>query len=144
MEEIVRYPNCFVCGENNSHGLKARFFWDGNKAVTEVTATTAFEGYRGIFHGGVIGSLLDEVMIKAILAQGKYVVTAEMTIRFHEPARVGDNLIFVGKVKKQRGRIWVTEGEARTADGRVLATGVGKYIEAKEELRAELTRSLKE
>ena len=140
MQEIIRYPNCFVCGERNSHGLKARFYWDGKEAITEVTASEAFEGYRGIFHGGVISSLIDEVMIKAILAQGKFVDELE----FLEPARVGDKLTFVGKVKQQRGRVWVTEGECRTSDGRVLATGSGKYVEAKEELRAELTRSLEE
>jgi uncharacterized protein (TIGR00369 family) len=142
MQEIIRYPNCFVCGENNSHGLKARFFWNGKEAVTEVTATEAFEGYRGIFHGGVIGSLLDEVMIKAILAQGIFVVTAEMTVRFHEPARVGEKLTFVGKIKHQRGRVWVTEGTACRADGTVIASSTGKYVEAREDLREELTRSL--
>ena len=47
MKEVLKYANCFVCGDENHHGLKARFFYDGEKATTEVTASPEFEGYRG-------------------------------------------------------------------------------------------------
>ena len=75
MKEVAKYPHCFVCGDQNVHGLKAKFFFDGEKAFTEVTADGSFEGYRGIYHGGIIATLLDEVMIKAILAQPVTAVT---------------------------------------------------------------------
>ena len=141
MKEIVRYPNCFVCGEKNQSGLRARFYWDGHEARTTVVTTDAFEGYRGILHGGVISSLLDEVMIKAVLAQEHFVVTAEMSVRFLQPARVGETLNFVGRIIRNRGRVFFTYGEAMRENGAVIATASGKYIDAAR-LHEELRRSL--
>ncbi len=142
MEEILRYKNCFVCGDQNAHGLKARFYYDGSAAYTHLTATEDFEGYRGIFHGGIIAALLDEVMIKAILATGVYAVTAEMTVRYKLPIHTGDNLTFRGKVTSHKGRIYTTEGEVTNQSGLVLAESTGKYIEAKPDLKQELQKSL--
>jgi len=141
MKEVLRYSNCFVCGDQNRHGLKAKFYYDGEKAVTEITAHEDFEGYRGIYHGGVISSLLDEVMIKAILAQEKYVVTVELTVRYFLPVRVGDKVLFSGRVTRQKGRVIFTEGEATGPDGQIFASATGKYVEAGDELRSELVKS---
>lgn len=142
MKEIVKYANCFVCGDQNNHGLQAKFFLDGDKAVAHVTASQRFEGYRGIYHGGVLSSLLDEVMIKAILAEQRYAVTVELTIRFIAPVRVGDKLTLSGKITKTKGKITFTEGQATGSDGRVFATASGKYIEAGPGLKEQLLKSV--
>lgn len=135
MKEVVKYANCFVCGDKNDHGLKARFFFDGAEASSEITATGDKEGYHGIFHGGIISTMLDEVMIKAILAQDIYVVTAEMNIRFLKPVMVGDKVRFTGRVTRSKGRVYFTEGEATGPNGDTFATATGKYIEAGGELK---------
>lgn len=142
MKEVLKYSNCFVCGDQNDHGLKAKFYYDGEKAITEVTAHGDFEGYRGIYHGGVISSLLDEVMIKAILAEEKYVVTVELTVRYFLPVRVGEKVRFTGKVTKRKGRVTFTEGEATGSDGQVFATATAKYVEAGEDLKGQLMKSI--
>jgi len=142
MKEVAKYSGCFVCGDKNESGLKARFFYDGEQAVTEVVALEQFEGYRGIYHGGVITTLLDEVMIKAILAQDKYVVTAELTVRFRRPARTGDKIRLVGRVIKSKGRVFFTEGKATNEEGQVLVTATGRYVEADSELKPALMNSV--
>ena len=142
MKEVLKYANCFVCGDENHHGLKAKFFFDGEKAITEVTASPDFEGYRGIYHGGVISSLLDEVMIKAILAQEKYVVTVELTIRYQAPVMIGDRITFTGKLMKSKGRVYFTEGEATGPEGQVFATATAKYVEAGPEMKEQLMKSI--
>lgn len=141
MKEILKYSNCFICGEKNIHGVKARFFYDGEKAFTEVEASEKFEGYRGIYHGGVVASLLDEVMIKAILALDVFAVTREMTVKYLKPVRVGDKLKFSGKVIKTKGRLFMTEGEVSDDSGNIYASASGKYIEAKDDLRETLLKS---
>ena len=98
MKEVLRYPNCFVCGDLNPGGLKAKFFFDGQKAYTEITTDSRFEGYKGIYHGGVLSSLLDEIMIKAILANERFAVTAEMTVRFLLPVKIGEKLSITGSL----------------------------------------------
>lgn len=141
MEEVLRYKNCFVCGDQNPHGLQAKFFYDGRTAQTNLVATEAFEGYKGIYHGGIIAALLDEVMIKAILATGVYSVTAEMTIRYKRPVRTGDALTFRGVIAYKKGKVYLTEGEVVDQNGVAYAEASGKYIEAGLELRQELQKS---
>ncbi|UCE24600.1 MAG: PaaI family thioesterase, partial [Candidatus Zixiibacteriota bacterium] len=68
MREIAAYTGCFICGQKSRVGLKARFFWDGEKAFCDITADEKYAGYKDIFHGGIAAALLDEVMIKALLA----------------------------------------------------------------------------
>ncbi|MBU2534531.1 MAG: PaaI family thioesterase [Alphaproteobacteria bacterium] len=142
MKEIAKYSGCFVCGDQNQHGLKARFYYDGDRAVTEVVADQSFEGYRGIYHGGILAALLDEVMIKAILAQDRFVVTVEMTVRYHTAVRTGDKIRFSGRLIGNKGRLFITEGEAVGDDGKPFATATGKYVEAREDFKAELQKSL--
>ena len=142
MKEIVRYPHCFVCGDQNEQGLKAKFFYDDEEAFCEIVATESFEGYRGIYHGGVLSALLDEVMVKTILANDRYAVTAEMTIRFHVPVRVGDRLKFRGRINRKKGRVFLTEGSVTTDGGEVVASATGKYVEADLSLKDQLMQSI--
>ena len=142
MKEVLKYPGCFVCGEKNDTGLKARFYYDNGVATSDIEADERFEGYRGIYHGGIIATLLDEVMIKAILAVDCYAVTAEMTVRYKAPVKIGDRLRFTGKVVGQRGRVYLTEGQVVANDTEVVATSSGKYIEARPELKEILLQSI--
>ncbi len=142
MKEVLKYSGCFVCGDKNEIGLKAKFYYDGSKAFAKVVAAENFEGYNGIYHGGIISTLLDEVMIKAILAEDIYAVTAEMTIRFLKPVQIGEKLEFSGKVVKNKGRIYITEGEVKNEDGEIFATASGKYIEADQTLKDTLMKSI--
>lgn len=141
MNEIVTYPNCIVCGKQNSGGLKARFYTEGEVAWTEIVAGPPFEGYMGIFHGGITATLLDEVMVKAILAKGVYAVTAELNIRYLAPVKVGDALRVTGTITHTKGRFITAEATAHCGE-RLVATARGKYIQAKEELRTLLERSV--
>lgn len=142
MTEVRRYKNCFVCGDQNPHGLQAIFHYDGHEVTTTVTARADLEGYAGIYHGGVLASLLDEVMIKAILALDVFAVTAEMTVRYRLPVHTGDRITFRGRITETKGRMYFTAGEAVGDDGRVFAEATGKYLEARPELKDELLRSL--
>jgi uncharacterized protein (TIGR00369 family) len=142
MDEITRYENCFVCGELNQAGLQARFYYDGNQAITELTAEKSFEGYFGIYHGGILSTLLDEVMIKSILAIDVVAVTVEMTVKFITPVQTGDRLRLAGRVISKKRRLYLTEGEVTGEDGKVFATATGKYLEAKSDLKQQLLKSL--
>ncbi len=142
MKEVRKYAGCFVCGEKNIHGLQARFYYDGDAAFTEITTSGDHEGYRDISHGGIIACVLDEVMIKAILARDIFAVTAEMTVRFRKPIRTGAELRFTGRVTGNRGRVFITEGRVRGADGEVYAEATGKYVRADAALEQQLMKSI--
>jgi len=143
MKEIAVYPGCFVCGQRNQIGLQARFFWDGEKAFCDITADELYAGYKNIFHGGIVATLLDEVMIKALLAEGIFVVTAEITVRFKKPVYSGDRLHFEGWKTGEKGALYFTEGRAVNQNGKTVAEATARYVKPKNELSDKLSESLK-
>jgi uncharacterized protein (TIGR00369 family) len=141
-EEVAKYNNCFVCGPDNPTGLNLKFLFDGKVARTEYMPTTSHEGYKGILHGGIIATVLDEVMIKAALAQGIVCVTAQMEIRYKAPAYLGKNIHFTAEVSEIKGRIISTIGKAIDSDNRLLAEAAGKYMTVNAEMEKLLQQSL--
>ena len=142
MKEIAKYSGCFVCGEQNKIGLKAKFFFNNDRAVTEYIAERRFEGYKNVFHGGIISTLLDEVMIKALLSMDIYAMTVELNIRFYKIVTIGQKLNFMGCLEKKRGRLYLTRGEAKNEGGEVVASANGKYLEVKDNMKSMLLESL--
>ncbi len=141
--EVVSYSGCFVCGDKNSQGLKLRFFWDGEVCRTSFTAAEEFCGYYQLLHGGILATILDEVMIKAILAQDVIAVTGELTTKYLAPVTTGDVIAFEARILKRRGRLFLTEGSAVNQSGVLVASATAKYIEvAASELREQLVSSL--
>ncbi|MGB8658305.1 MAG: PaaI family thioesterase [Candidatus Zixiibacteriota bacterium] len=142
MKPMKRYPQCFVCGDKNPYGLNVPFFLDDDKVVAEYTAGSHFQGYKDILHGGILSALLDEVMIRAVLAQGIMSLTSEMTVRFKKPVRVGDRLSLEGRLVEDKGRFLLAEGKITNQDQEVVAAGEGKFFRAKGEMEKLLTEDL--
>jgi acyl-coenzyme A thioesterase PaaI-like protein len=144
MKEITKYSGCFVCGDRNEVGLDARFFYDGRKAICDIEADEKYAGYKHIFHGGITSTLLDEVMIKSLLAQNLIVVTAELTVRFRKPVYCGDRLHFEGWQVDRRGPLYLTAGRAVNQNGDIVAEASGKYIAPDSSLAVQLRESLEQ
>jgi uncharacterized protein (TIGR00369 family) len=142
-DEIVSYSQCFVCGLDNPAGLRVRFFRAGeDEAVATCEPDRVFAGYHGLLHGGVASSLLDEIMIKAVLARSKLAVTARMTVNYHRPVPLGTRLTLRGRIRNQRGRIFETEGWLADPDGTRLVSASGTYVVVTGAQKAALERSL--
>ncbi|NPV29111.1 MAG: PaaI family thioesterase [Firmicutes bacterium] len=128
MKELPLYKGCFVCGDENPAGLGVRFFYvDGEGARGEFLPDARWEGYPGVVHGGILAALLDEVMYKAVFAQGELTVTAGIEVRYHHPARVGIPLELKGWVEGRKRRLITARGEIRGAGGRLVAAAKGAF-----------------
>ncbi|HEK86340.1 MAG: PaaI family thioesterase [Candidatus Saccharicenans sp.] len=143
IEKIINYNGCFVCGDENPAGLRLNFYFDPGerKAWTELVPGQHFEGYRGVLHGGIISSILDEVMIKAILQDNILAVTSKLTIEFKKPAIIGEKLRAEGWVTGRKGKVFFTEGRLLRANGQLIATGSGIYVRAEGDLAEQLKMS---
>lgn len=139
---MKRYPQCFVCGDKNPFGLNVTFYVDEDKVVAEYTAGSHFQGFKDILHGGILSALLDEVMIRAVLARGIMSLTSEIKVRFKKLVRVGDRLFLEGRVVEDKGRIILTEGKITNQDNEVVAWGEGKFFRAEGEMEKLLARDL--
>ncbi len=100
------------------------------------------EGYKGILHGGVLASLLDEVMIKAVLVKAVFCVTAELTVRYKKPAPISERLALFGHIEKKNGRVYTTKGWAKNRTGEIVAEAKGKYFIPKDANVERLKESL--
>jgi len=142
MKEIVKYAGCFVCGDKNPIGLAVRFYEKEGGAAAEFVPKESLEGYKGLLHGGIISSLLDEVMIKAVLVKDVYCVTAELFVRYKKPVPVSERLSLYGRIEKENGRIYTTQGWAKNRKGEVVAEAEGKYFIPKPDKIEKLKESL--
>lgn len=130
MTPLPHTRSCFVCGESNAHGLRLRFHTDGRVVHTRFTPGAEHIGFKGVTHGGILATVLDEVMVWAVaVATRRFAYCAEMTVRFLRPARPDEELAATAElVADRRGKIFEAKGELRTAGGEVVATATGKYL----------------
>ncbi|MEI7879795.1 MAG: PaaI family thioesterase [bacterium] len=120
---------CFVCGEDNPHGLRGRSCVEEDRIVLTHVPREADLGYRHLMHGGISMTLLDEVMTwAAILTFKRASVAAELTVRLQKPIVVGQKIRVEGWISRAKSRLVETEGRIVDARQTVLATAGGKYI----------------
>lgn len=130
MERFNDNNFCFVCGSQNAHGLKLNFRYDEetDEIVSDTVFADHFQGWAGVLHGGLISTVLDEVMIKAAAHKGFKCVTAELNIRFKKPALLKKKFTIRGKIKEARKRIIFAESRLVDSDNTTIAAANGKFI----------------
>ena len=122
--------NCFACGNTNPIGMRLQIELGDGEARTEWTPTEDFAGWEDKVHGGLLATLLDEVMAWAPSSHDSWAVTAEMRIRYRSPANPGERLTATGRVTDKRRRIYQVHGEVRGQDGRLIAEADGRFLGA--------------
>src|SRR5689334_17171332 len=102
--------SCLVCGERNVRGCNLKSRLEDGRVIAEYVTKPHDVGYKHLVHGGIIMTLLDELMTwAAILETGKVCVAAEMTSLLREPVAVGHRLRIEAWVSKNARRIILTE-----------------------------------
>ena len=130
--------HCFACGTTNPIGMRLHIELAEGTARARWTVGADYVGWSDKAHGGIIATLLDEVMAWAPSSFDSWAVTAEMTIRYRSPASPGEELVAEGRVVERRRRIYEVHGEVRGPDGRLVAQGSGRYLGASPSDKAEL------
>ena len=135
----IRPHNCFACGELNEIGLHLKLNLEPGRCWTELEMPRRFEGWEGIVHGGILCTILDEVMAWALVAQDSWGVTARLSIDFRKPVTVGQAIRAEGWIAESRRRIQITAGRILdAATGAELATAEATYVAASEARKREL------
>ena len=120
---------CFGCGAANPQGLHLTFTTTDDGVTATFTPLEVHQGYEHVVHGGIISTLLDEVMAWAVAAAGIWAVTGEMQVRFRRPLHVGEAVRLRGSVTDIRSRAIAASGKVvREADGQVIATATAMFV----------------
>jgi len=130
MKVLPHTHSCFVCGESNPVALKLLFHTDGRVVQTRFTARSEHIGFKGIVHGGLISTVLDELMVWACAVQTKrFAFCAELNVRFLNSLRPNQEALVTGElVTNRKDRIYEAKAELKNAGGEILASATGKYV----------------
>jgi len=120
---------CFACGPENVHGLKMEFYTDEESLFSDINIPEHLCGWDNLIHGGVISTILDEIMAwTGIYLLKKVVVTKSMNVEFLKPLYITDKLKAEGKIfqinKRTEG---VMHGFIFNQKGDLCAKATGYY-----------------
>ena len=122
--------SCFVCGDANPAGLNLRFETDGRIVKSRFRPRDVHIGFKHTVHGGIIATVLDEIMVWACAVPTKrFAYCAELNVRFVSPLRPGEEVVATAElVENKRNKLFEAKGELRAVSGEVIANATGKYL----------------
>jgi len=124
---------CFGCGPANPIGLHLSFSLTPDGAVVSLPVIAdTFEGPAGYVHGGIIATLLDETMSKAVRTLGLRSMTRHIEVDYLLPVPSVKPIRLEGRLIRSEGRKHWVEAALLDTEKNVLARGKGLFIEVKE------------
>ncbi len=127
------YGRCFACGKANPHGLKLPVVEKADGVELDYVVPEEFAGWQGIVHGGIVATILDELLAYACNRPNRAMLTAEMTVRYRRPVMTGQPVHGTARVTENRGRLMLAEASLIDQAGRLLAEATGKLMQATRE-----------
>lgn len=122
------FPDCFVCGPDNPEGLGLRIHRDGTDAVARYTPRATHIGYPERVHGGLVGMLVDEMLVYAGAPHGIQGMTAKVRYWLRRPIPVGSELHLRGRLVQRSERSYRAVVSVRLPDDTLVAEGEGMCV----------------
>jgi uncharacterized protein (TIGR00369 family) len=123
--------HCFACGTANPIGLKLRFYNMNDTVCADITLGKNHEGWQNMAHGGIISTLLDEVMAWTIMYFRRvFFVTRKMEIKYVRPVLIGVPLTVKGRMLKERKQPYIgAVADILDDKNQILARATGEFVE---------------
>jgi uncharacterized protein (TIGR00369 family) len=119
---------CFGCGKDNDAGLRLEFeLRDDGRLETRFTPRDIHGSWEGVFHGGLMATLLDEAMLAYLYLNGKNATTGSLAVRFRRPVRLGEELRVLAWASGGRGRMVEMRSRAER-NGETVAEGSARCV----------------
>ncbi len=113
---------CYVCGPKNAHGFKLSFEHPEPRVLkAKVVFSKEHQGFKNIVHGGMVGMLLDEMVVNLAWIEKTPAVTAQLNVRLKKAVPVGEMIFLEGRIKNIESKLIHGESTAKNAGGEVLA-----------------------
>jgi acyl-coenzyme A thioesterase PaaI-like protein len=122
---------CFVCGPDNPKGLHIRVTYrpEESAAETELSLPREYQGWADVVHGGILATLLDEMMAHAVWRFAGPGLTLSLEVRFHQPLKPDEPIRVRGALVTFNGSRRQAEAEMiRLADGQKIASGKSRFL----------------
>lgn len=125
-----RNHRCFGCSPTNPVGLQMKFVSDGESVVSSLKVPEHLCGWDNLVHGGVIATILDEIMSwAAIHLLKKIILTKSVAINFIKPVYIGKLLTAKGRVVEVKSKREVLmEGLITNDSDEICARSQGTFV----------------
>ncbi len=119
---------CFGCAPDHPIGFRLTFRRAGDEIVTRFLPTDRYQGPPGIMHGGLVGTLADEIGAWTLIGLlEKFGFTAQMSGKLHRPARIGVEIEGRGRIAKEGTRV-VDVSVTLAQEGTAVYTGELRFV----------------
>jgi len=109
-EAYIQLPNrsdhnCFGCSSANAAGLQMTFYANEAAVYSKITVPDHLCGWNNLVHGGVLTTIMDEIMSwSAIYLLKRVAMTKSISVDFLKPVQVGNPLKAEGTVLDKNGK----------------------------------------
>jgi len=133
-DNLKQIPNsddhqCFGCSPVNPSGLQMTFSTDETSVFSRIIVPEHLCGWSNLVHGGVLSTILDEIMgWAALYLLRRIILTKSMSVEFLKPVHMGGVLEAESKVLEIEGKHSVImEGIILNAEGEVCTKSRGQF-----------------
>ena len=126
--------HCFACGTANPIGLQLQFYRDDNSICSDIVLGKEYEGWENMAHGGIVSTLLDEVMSWTLIYfKRAFFVTRKIQIKYVRPVPIGEPIAVRGSILRGDSQITVAKGVVLDKEGKLLARSEAEFAMVPEE-----------
>jgi len=119
---------CFACGTENSHGLHMPFYADDKYLWSEIELRDCYKGWDQVIHGGVLSTILDEIMgWAAIYITKNIILTKSMSISYHEKVSTNSRIRAFAWIEEIRRNEITLKSELYNDNGVLCTSANGLY-----------------
>ncbi|GAC1466870.1 MAG: hypothetical protein PVSMB7_12810 [Chloroflexota bacterium] len=129
LRDLVMSPanRCFGCSPTNERGLglhvREHEGWTQCRFVPE----DWHQGWQHVVHGGILATVLDEVMGYVLYFRGLKCVTARMEVRYRAPVTQGEALTVRARIVRETRKTADVESQILRRD-RIVTEGLGRFV----------------
>lgn len=137
---------CFACGTANPIGLDLHFYRSGDRICTDITLGRYHVGWQNMVHGGIISTLLDEVMSWTIIYNKRvFFVTRKMEIKYIRPVPINVLLTVKGSINGGMRKPFIgAKAEIYDEQGSVLSRGSARFAALSKEELSQVPEDMKD
>jgi uncharacterized protein (TIGR00369 family) len=142
LELLPSYEKCFFCGRD-SNGLHLRIEYAEAICSCDFVTDDAFQGFRGVLHGGIVSGVLDEIMWWTVLMEtGAICVTWKMDVEFRKTVFCGKAYRAVGRYRGVNHGNHHVSASIQDDSGKICTTASGVFRERRDANNDDLFRNL--
>jgi acyl-coenzyme A thioesterase PaaI-like protein len=121
-----------MVGLSNPVSPVIRVTREGEKVIGRLSLDARYSGAPGFCHGGIVATVLDEILGHAAIVNGYGVVTQSLTVRYLRPTLLERETYCEAHIREVKGDRVVCVGDLYV-DGKRTASAQGVFVDVKGE-----------